>query len=211
MPMLEMPVLLSAAALMGSQIVSIGPQNAFILRQGLARSHILPIIVICIVCDILLVSLGVLGLGRVLNSVPGLITCITLAGAGFIAWMGYRSLVSSLKPRRGDLSGAVECDRRAAIRTVLAVTLLNPYVWLDTVVIIGGLSAAYGPTGRVSFMIGSLLASALWFCTLGGLSGFLARWFEHPASWRILDGVIACVMFATAISLLMRSGLPGWI
>lgn len=205
--MFNINVFLSAFALAAGQIVGIGPQNAYVIRQGIARRHIVPIVVICIVCDVLLISLGVLGIGTLLAAIPGFITLVSWLGAGFIAWLGLRALRSSLQPQASSLEGDIVHERRGAIRSVLLLTLLNPYVWLDTVVLIGGLSAAYGEAGRLSFIGGALLASILWFSTVGFLAGRLAPYFAKPTSWRILDGVIALVMFATAISLLLNFGL----
>lgn len=206
--MFNLNVFFSALALAAGQVVGIGPQNAYVIRQGLARQHIVPIVLVCIVCDVALISLGVFGLGSVLAHVPGFIPLVTWCGAGFIIWLGIRALRSAWHSHSLKLGDQVVSDKRVAIRTILLVTLLNPYVWLDTVVLIGGVSVAYGAAGRVSFIAGALFASVAWFVTVGFLSGKLAPWFEKPASWRVLDAVIACVMFATAASLIVNFALP---
>lgn len=204
--MFNLTIFLSAFALAAGQIVGIGPQNAYVIRQGIARSHILPIVAVCIVCDVLLISLGVLGVGTLLAAIPGFITVVSWLGAGFIVWLGLRSLRSAWRPQASSLGSDIVYERKGAIRSILLLTLLNPYVWLDTVVLIGGLSAAYGEAGRASFIGGAMLASILWFSTVGFLAGRLAPYFAKPLSWRILDGVVALVMFATAISLLINFG-----
>jgi L-lysine exporter family protein LysE/ArgO len=197
-------VFLSAAALSASQVVGIGPQNAYVIRQGLARQHIVPIIALCILFDIVLISLGVLGLGRAINAIPGFSRYALLASALLIGWLGLRALRAALAERDNVASGMVAQGRSAAIGRLLLVTWLNPYVWFDTVVIIGGVSAACAPADRPFFIAGSALASALWFLTLGILSGRLAPWFERPHSWRLLDGGVAAVMFLSAASMLWR-------
>ncbi|CUA82801.1 MULTISPECIES: LysE/ArgO family amino acid transporter [Gulbenkiania] len=200
-------IYLSALGLTASQIVGIGPQNAYVLRQGIGRSHVLPIVTICIACDILLIGSGVLGLGRLIATQPMLIQVVTWGGAGFIIWLGIKALRNALRPGALTVQGGVERDRKTAIRTILMVTLLNPYVWLDTVVLIGSLSTVYGESGRVPFLLGSLTASFCWFAGIGFFAGKLAPYFEKPASWRVLDGFIAAVMFFTAGMLVVNFGL----
>jgi L-lysine exporter family protein LysE/ArgO len=206
--MFSLAVFGAAAALTAAQIVGIGPQNAFVIRQGLARSHVPSIVALCIVCEFGLVSLGVLGVGQSLFALPGLVRLLTWGGAAFIFVLGLMSLRKALKPSAaGSLAGSVVRGRRAALRTVLVVTLLNPYAWLDTVLLIGSVSALYGKDGRLSFMVGSLLVSSLWFCLLGLLSGRFSAWFVRPGSMRALDGVIGGVMLLTAVSLVARFGV----
>lgn len=197
-------VFLSAAALSTSQIVGIGPQNAFVIRQGLARRHIVPIVLLCIGCEALLLGLGVLGLGRAVNRIPGLGGIALLVSALLLAWLGLRALRAALSRQATAATGAVEHQRRDAILRLLLLTLLNPYVWFDTVVLIGGVSAACAPIDRLTFMAGALCAATLWFVALGVLSGRLASCFERPGSWRLLDGVVAAIMFTSAASMLWQ-------
>lgn len=199
-------VFLAAAALSASQIVSIGPQNAFVLRQGLARQHIRLIVLLCIVFEALLVGLGVLGLGGALHRIPGFAPFALLSSGLLIAWLGWRALRAALGPRTGTPGADVLLDRRAAVNRLLLVTLLNPYVWFDTVVLVGGVSAACVPGDRLAFFAGSLCAAAVWFLLLGVLSGRLAPWFERPGSWRALDAGVALVMFVSAASMLWQFG-----
>ena len=204
--MFNFSVYLSALGLSIGQIVGIGPQNAFVLRQGIGRSHILPIVAICIVADVFLIACGVMGVGKLLNAIPGFIVTVTWLGAGFILWLGYKAFRSALTPGAMSLAGGVERDRKRAIRTVLAVTLLNPYTWLDTVVLIGGVSAIYGESAAPSFLLGDLSASVLWFGGIGCFAGKLAPLFQRPQSWRVLDCVIGLVMLFTAFMLLRNYG-----
>lgn len=205
--MFNLQVFLSAFALSVAQIAGIGPQNAFVIRQGIARSHVLPIVVICVLCDVFLIGLGVFGMGRVVSGIPGFVEAMAWGGAAFVSWLGLRSLYAAWRNRGGMSAGDAQNDRRRVIRDILVVTFVNPYAWLDTVVLIGGVSAVYGAETNTSFLLGSLTASALWFGAVGFGAGKLAPLFERPASWRVLDGVIGVVMLLTAASLLINFGL----
>ncbi|GGY20284.1 LysE/ArgO family amino acid transporter [Paludibacterium paludis] len=207
--MFDASVMFSAFGLAFAQIVGIGPQNAYVLRQGIARSHVGLIVLVCIVCDIVLMSCGVFGMGGVIAGVPGLVRVLAWGGAGFIFWLGFKAFRAAFARQHGALSldGNVERERRAVCRTLLMVTLLNPYALLDTIVLIGGVSSAYGKHNQVSFLIGSTLASACWFVALGAFAAKLAPWFARPASWRVLDGAIGVVMFFTGGMLLVNFGL----
>ncbi|QEL55234.1 LysE/ArgO family amino acid transporter [Chromobacterium paludis] len=205
--MFNFNVFLSALGISFSQIVGIGPQNAYVLRQGIGRSHVLPIIAICIAADILLIASGVLGMGKVVAGIPGFLSVVTWGGAAFILWLGFKSFRAAYQAGGMSLAGSVERDRKRAIRTILVVTLLNPYVWLDTVVLIGGVSTVYGEEANLSFLLGSLCASVLWFSIIGLFAGKLAPLFEKPVSWRVLDGVIGLVMLFTASMLIYNYGL----
>ncbi|KUM01912.1 LysE/ArgO family amino acid transporter [Chromobacterium subtsugae] len=205
--MFNFSVFLSALGISFSQIVGIGPQNAYVLRQGIGRSHVVPIILICIVADILLIASGVLGMGKVVAGIPGFVGVVAWGGAAFILWLGFKSFRSAFSAGAMSLEGSVERDRKRAIRTILAVTLLNPYVWLDTVVLIGGVSSVYGEHGALSFLLGSLCASVLWFGAIGLFAGKLAPLFQKPSSWKVLDCVIGLVMLFTAAMLIGNYGL----
>lgn len=204
---MSLNVYLSALALSASQIVGIGPQNAFVIRQGIGRQHVLPIVLICIVCDVLLIAAGVLGMGRLVASLPGFVGVVTWAGAAFLLWLSFKAFRAAWQPGRLDASGSIERDRRQVIRTILLVTLLNPYVWLDTVVLIGSVSSVYGAENAGVFLLGCITSSVLWFVLVGFGAGKLAPWFEKPASWRLLDVAIGCIMLLTAIMLVRNYGL----
>ncbi|MEQ6291313.1 LysE/ArgO family amino acid transporter [Vogesella sp. GCM10023246] len=199
-------VFFSAFSLAASQIVGIGPQNAFVLRQGLARQHVLTIVLICIACDVLLISLGVFGVGRLLASLPSLTSLLVWCGAGLMLWLSYQSFHAAFVGKALQLQQDARLCRNGVIRNLLLVTLLNPYVWLDTVVLIGSMSVMHGAQGRLPFMLGALAASVMWFFTVGFGAGRLAPWFQRPGSWRLLDIAIGSIMLLTAGMLLGRSG-----
>jgi L-lysine exporter family protein LysE/ArgO len=186
-----------------SLIVAIGAQNAFVLRQGLRREHVLWVVAICALSDAVLIGLGVWGLGSIIESAAVLLTVVRIGGAAFLLWYGVRSAIRAARPGvlNADESGA-RLPVRSAILTVLALTWLNPHVYLDTVVLLGSISATYGD-GRWLFAAGAVLGSLLWFTALGYGSRLLRPLFAKPVAWRILDAVIALVMFALAISLLI--------
>lgn len=180
---------------MASQMVGVGPQNTFLLRQGLARRHVRQVVLICIVCDVLLLSLGVFGFGKVLKGMPLLLEVLFWLGVAFMAGLGIRSLRSAMRGQRLDLQGeAMQCARQVK-RHAFMVTLLNPLVWMDSVVLIGSLSTIYGADDQIFFMSGALVASALWFIGVGFGAGQLAPWFRRPDSWRVLDVLIGGMMF----------------
>jgi len=186
-----------------SLIVAIGAQNAFVLRQGLRREHVLPVVVICALSDALLIALGVGGLGSLLQLVPWLLVVVRLGGAAFLIVYGILAARRAFRPAA---LVATDDGRRTplwtAVATVLALTWLNPHVYLDTIVLLGSIAATHGDD-RWWFGLGAVVASILWFTALGFGARYLRPLFATPVSWRILDGVIAIVMIAIAVSLLL--------
>ena len=189
-------------------IVAIGAQNAFVLRQGLMRRHVLLVTSICAVSDALLILAGVAGLGTLVARSPQLLTVATLGGAAFLLAYGLMAARRALTPSRLTAAPAGEAGLGRVIAATLAFTFLNPHVYLDTVVLVGSLSARFEGVGRASFAAGAMTASALWFYGLGFGARLLAPVFARPAAWRVLDALIACVMVAIAASLL-RSWITG--
>ena len=188
-------------ALGGSLIVAIGAQNAFVLRQGLRREHVLPIVVFCVVADALLMLAGVAGLATVLGHRPELARALTVGGAVFLGVYGMRALWRALRPGRLDVAD----DGRAvtlgtALAQCAAFTLLNPHVYLDTVLLVGSLGARLGEM-RWWFAAGAAAASGVWFASLGFGARLLAPWFARPRAWQLLDLLIGAVMLALAASL----------
>jgi L-lysine exporter family protein LysE/ArgO len=186
-----------------SLIVAIGAQNAFVLRQGLRREHVLPIVAICAISDALLITVGVAGLGSLLQSVPWMLTVVRIAGAAFLIGYGVVAARRAMVP--AALDAAPEGPRTglwAAVTACTALTWLNPHVYLDTVVLLGSVSATHGPE-RWWFGLGAAAGSVLWFTALGYGARFLRPVFARPGSWRILDVVIAAVMLAIAAGLLL--------
>ncbi|MET0887734.1 MAG: LysE/ArgO family amino acid transporter [Mycetocola sp.] len=184
-------------------IVAIGAQNAFVLRQGLRREHVAVVVLLCALSDAILIALGVWGLGTLIEQVGWLLAVVRIAGAAFLVWYGIRSAVRSFRPGTlGAEPGGAPIPVRAAVITVLALTWLNPHVYLDTVVLLGSIGASY-EDDQWWFAVGAMLASVLWFSALGFGSRLLEPLFARPIAWRILDAAIALVMLALAASLLI--------
>jgi L-lysine exporter family protein LysE/ArgO len=188
---------LASAAL----IIAIGAQNAFVLRQGLRREHVLPVVLVCALSDLMLISAGIAGLGAVIASRPEAVTAIKWVGAAFL--LGYAVLATRRAVRPGTLTTTERAPAtlRATLLTSLALTYLNPHVYLDTVLLLG--SVAQQHPHRWLFGIGAASASAVWFTALGAGAHRLAPVLARPAAWRVLDGLIALVMAAIAVMLLL--------
>lgn len=200
-------IFLKGMFLGGSLIIAIGLQNAFILRQGLKNRFILPAVLTAIVIDIFLIGAGVLGFGFLIEQYPSLIKWITWGGAAFLFVYGLKSFLSALKPENLDDQNAKgmlkQGSAKEIILIVLGISLLNPHVYLDTVVLIGGLSASYGGEGKYWFGGGAMLASFIWFFALGYGARLLSPLFKNPKAWQILDVIIGIVMWGIAVSLLV--------
>jgi len=203
-----MTVILKGALVSGTLIIAIGSQNAFVLRQGLSGSHVLPVVLTCFLCDVLLMTLGIFGVGTAVGSQPTVSAGLALAGAGFLFWYGARAFVRALTSTQtlqpGSRNGA--SARWNAVGATLAVTLLNPHVYLDTVVIVGGITVGFTSAEKLRFLLGALLASLAWFLALGYGARLLQPVFQTPRAWRVLDGLIGTVMWWIAVGL-MRHGL----
>lgn len=189
-----------------SLIVAIGAQNAFVLRQGLARHHVFAIVAVCALADAALIAAGVAGLGTLVAQSPRLMVAVTLGGALFLSLYAVLAARRACRPQRLEARDTAMRSLRAALSMTLAFTFLNPHVYLDTVVLFGGLSARYLPEDRLLFATGGMAASAVWFFGLGYGARLLAPLFARPAAWRVLDAAIAAVMAALAVSLFARLG-----
>lgn len=183
-------------------IVAIGAQNAFVLRQGLRGEHVLLIASVCFVSDALLISLGCLGFGTLVNTQPLLLAAVRYLGAAFLIVYGLRSARAALRPGALEAQGGERLSSRQALLSVLALTWLNPHVYLDTVLLIGGLAGRYAPSLRAAFALGAITVSALWFYGLAYGAAALAPLFRRPATWRLLDLLIAVTMISIALALL---------
>jgi L-lysine exporter family protein LysE/ArgO len=185
-----------------SLIVAIGAQNAFVLRQGLRREHVFTIVAICALSDALLILLGILGLGALIAGLPVLLRIIELAGGAFLITYGVLAARRAIKPNKliADPSGA-PLKWGTAAATALALTYLNPHVYLDTVLLLGSVAGTYG-ADRWWFGIGAATGSVIWFSALGFGARLLKPVFAKAVAWRILDAFIALVMFAIGLSLL---------
>ena len=175
-------------------IVAIGAQNAFVLRQGLARSHVFAVCLVCALADAALIVAGVAGLGTLVAASPHLLQTVTAGGALFLfayAGIAFRRAWTGASM---SVSGSGDGSLRAALATVLALTFLNPHVYLDTVVLLGGLSARFEGASRVAYGVGAATASVLWFFALGYGARLLVPLFAKPSAWRVLDIGIGVVM-----------------
>jgi len=188
----------------GSLIVAIGAQNAFILRMGLVRRHVFALCLFCALSDAILIAAGVAGMGAFVTANPAALRFVTLGGAAFL--LAYAGIAArrAFKPAGLVAADRAETGLGAAIAQCFAFTWLNPHVYLDTVVLVGALSAAYQPAPRLAFGAGAVLASFVWFFGLGYGARLLAPVFARPSAWRILDGGIAAVMAWLGLSLLLR-------
>jgi L-lysine exporter family protein LysE/ArgO len=204
--------LLGAAAGLGlglSLIVAIGAQNAFVLRQGLRLEHVAAVVVICTVSDVVLISAGVGGAGAIVTRAPEVIRVVCFAGAAFLLVYGLMAARRALRPAALlPESGGARAGLAGTVTTCLALTWLNPHVYLDTVVLLGSLASTYGER-RWWFAAGAALGSGLWFTGLGFGARLLRPVFARPTAWRVLDAVIAVVMVSLAVSLAVRGVTDG--
>lgn len=202
------PALGAAAAglaLGASLIVAIGAQNAFVLRQGLRREHVGAVVLFCALADALLMTLGVVGVGGALSAAPVLRSALSAAGVTFLAMYGLAALRRAARPQRlQPAHDAAAASRGAVLAQAAAFTLLNPHVYLDTVLLVGAVGAQQAPAWRPFFLAGACAASALWFAALGYGATRLAPWFARPSAWRRLDLLVGMTMLALA-ALLTRS------
>ena len=183
-----------------SLIVAIGAQNAFVLRQGLLRRHVLPIVLICAVSDAALIVVGVLGLGSLISLLPWLLEVIRWVGVAFLVWYGSTSLRRFMKNESLKAAEAGSGNLKQTVLTVLALTYLNPHVYLDTVIFIGSIANQF-KEDKWMFAIGAVIASFTWFFSLGFGAKKASVLVSNPTFWKILDIFIAAVMFSLAITL----------
>ncbi|WP_030862541.1 LysE/ArgO family amino acid transporter [Streptomyces sp. NRRL S-37] len=186
-----------------SLIVAIGAQNAFVLRQGVRRDAVLAVVGICALSDAVLIALGVGGVGAVVVAWPGALTAVGWTGGAFLLCYGALAARRVLRPAATGLETAGEAagSRRRAVLTCLAMTWLNPHVYLDTVFLLGSVAADHGPL-RWTFGLGAVLASVCWFAALGFGARLLSRFLARPTAWRILDGLVAATMIVLGLTLI---------
>jgi L-lysine exporter family protein LysE/ArgO len=194
--------LLAGFATSLSLIVAIGAQNAFVLRQGLRREHVLPVVLTCALSDALLISGGIAGLGALLTSSPLALTIAKYGGAAFL--LGYAVVAARRAIRPGAMSPADHAPAalRSVVLTCLGFTYLNPHVYLDTVILLGALANQRGTDGRWLYGAGAVAASFGWFFVLGFLARRLGPIFARPRAWQFLDGTIALIMTTLALWML---------
>ncbi|MGI2258387.1 LysE/ArgO family amino acid transporter [Shewanella sp. GXUN23E] len=190
-------------AIGGSLIMAVGAQNAFVLKQGIKRSHPLPIALLCSFIDALMITAGVLGLGHLITSMPMIKHLASFGGALFLLWYGANALRDSFKVKGMELEVAQGRDTlRKAILTTLGISLLNPHLYLDTVVLLGSISTQFDDDVRHWFGAGAILASFVWFFSLSFGARLLGPVFAKPVAWKVLDRFIWLTMWSIAAALL---------
>ena len=184
-----------------SLILAIGAQNAFVLRQGVRRAHVGAVVLVCAISDALLITVGVAGFGALSEAAPWIASLMRWAGAAFLVGYGLLSFRSAWVGTEGlKADGQEKGSLRAAVLTALALTWLNPHVYLDTVVLLGSIAAQY--ENRLAFGLGAVSASFIFFTTLGYGARLLAPVFARPVAWRILDFGVGLLMWAIAAGLI---------
>ncbi|MCV7153312.1 amino acid transporter [Mycobacterium pyrenivorans] len=193
-------VVLTGFATTMTLIAAIGAQNAFVLRQGIRGEHVMPVVALCAVSDLVLIFAGIAGFGALIAAHPDVVVLAKYGGALFL--IGYGLLAARRATRPGTLTPSDAAPARLAgvVATCLALTFLNPHVYLDTVILLGALANEHRD-GRWFFGIGAVTASVVWFTGLGFGAKRLSRFFATPRTWRILDGVIAAMMIALGVVL----------
>ncbi len=184
-----------------SLIVAIGAQNAFVLRQGIRREHVLPVVLICGLTDALLEVLGVAGIGFVVQRAPILLEIVRWGGVAFLLWYAWAAARRAMKPEVLVADEGSEGSLKRTILACLAITYLNPHVYLDTMVLMGSIGNAQGDPARWWFVAGGAIASIAWFFLLGYGARALTRFFATPRSWQVLDWVVSGVMLVIAARL----------
>ena len=198
------PVFAQGLLLSFGLIVAIGAQNAFVLRQGLRREHVGSVVLFCAAADALLIMAGVFGMAQALADRPQLAQALALAGAVFLAWYGWKAWLRLRQASNLHAGQASEgLQRSAAVAQAAAFTLLNPHVYLDTVLLMGSIGAQQPGALQGWFVAGASAASMAWFTLLGFGARWLAPWFSRPRAWQVLDGLIGVTMWLLS-ALLVR-------
>ena len=180
-----------------SLIIAIGAQNAFVIRQGLTKKYVLLTILICAFSDAILIALGASGLGALIKSNKNILEFVRWFGVIYLLWFAFKSAKSVFKKEVLNSAGEASANRKSVILIVLALTFLNPHVYLDTVILLGSISNQFG-TDKWFFVIGAMLASFIWFTAIGFGAKSASRFMSQPIFWKILDLIIALVMVSIA-------------
>jgi L-lysine exporter family protein LysE/ArgO len=183
-----------------SLIIAIGAQNAFVIRQGLAKSHILLVVIFCSLCDALLIFLGTGGLGTLIQSKPGILEFIRWFGVIYLSWFGIKSLRSAFKQNEFQAGAGLSSSRKSIVLSLIGFTFLNPHVYLDTVILVGSVANQFH-SDRWYFALGASIGSILWFTSIGYGAQAASKYMSRPIFWKVLDIIIAIVMFSVAILL----------
>jgi L-lysine exporter family protein LysE/ArgO len=202
------PVFVQSFLLSLGLIVAIGAQNAFVLRQGLRREHVGSVVLFCALADALLIAAGVLGMAQALGERPLLARALALAGAGFLAVYGWQALRRARHPQQLQAArDGAGLSRSGALAQAAAFTLLNPHVYLDTVLLVGSIGAQQPAGLRGWFVAGASAASMVWFGLLGFGARWLAPWFARPRAWQVLDVLIGLTMWSLSALLVVHHAI----
>jgi len=181
-----------------SLILALGPQNVFVLRQGLLRSHVFASCLVCSISDALLIAAGVLGVGLFITQIEGLAIWMSIGAAIFLIFYGCLRIKSALNPKGLEIDDSESKDLWSTMLAGLAFTYLNPHVYVDTLLLIGGASSSYTGDDKLMFGIGAATASFVFFFSLGYGAKSLSPLLNNPESWKIIDLFIAGIMFTVA-------------
>ena len=198
--------ILRGAMISGSLIIAIGAQNLFVLKQGLLKNHIFFVSAICFICDFTLMSIGIMGVGTFISANPFITNILAILGALFLIWYGFNALKSAIKGTSSMQIEYQDTKNNSLLKVVLAtlaVTLLNPHVYLDTVVIVGGIAGTLTSEQKIAFLIGAVCVSFIWFFGIGYGARLLTPLFKQKRMWVILDCLVGLVMFYIAYRLIM--------
>lgn len=186
-------------------IMAIGAQNLFVLRQGLKRKHVGPVVLFCASADALLITAGVAGVGAFLAAIPQLTLFLTIGGAAFLGWYGVEALQRMASSQAMAVTSGESVSLSGAIAATAGFTFLNPHVYLDTVLLMGAAGSAQPAALRPLFVAGAASASFTWFAALGYGARMLVPLFARPMAWRVLDAIVGVTMLSLAGSLLLRA------
>ncbi|WP_439109403.1 LysE/ArgO family amino acid transporter [Lentibacter sp.] len=185
-----------------SLILAIGAQNAFVLRQGIRREHVFAAVLTCAISDALLIAVGVAGFGALAEALPWLESVMRYGGAAFLVWYGAHNFLAAWRGGQAlETEGRVRSSLKGVLGTVLMLTWLNPHVYLDTVVLLGSISAQW--ENKLGFALGAMTSSFVFFFSLGYGARLLRPFFAKPRSWQILDAVVGATMWAIAVKLVL--------
>ncbi len=185
-------------------IVAIGAQNAFVLKQGIKKQHLFLTAITCFICDGILITLGVTGLGLLISEIPFLVKFFRWGGAIFLIAYGLRSFANAFKPQSlvAEIEKSGTTSQTSTLLALLGFTFLNPHTYIDTFLLLGSVGVEYPPNERIFFIIGTLVASFIWFFGLTYGASALSPLFKKPRTWQILEIVMGCIMIGIALTLI---------
>ncbi|WLS91133.1 LysE/ArgO family amino acid transporter [Gilliamella apicola] len=198
--------ILRGALISASLIIAIGAQNLFVLKQGLLRNHIFYVSGICFICDFVLMSIGILEVGTFISNNPFITNILAILGALFLIWYGFKAFKSAIKGTSSMQVQSQDSNNNSLVKVILAtlaITLLNPHVYLDTVVIVGGIAGTLNSEQKMAFLTGAVCVSFIWFFSIGYGARLLTPLFKQKKMWVVLDCLVGLVMFYIAYRLIL--------